>query len=34
MYKIEYYIPESHLLQDKMAMFETGAGKLVDYACC
>lgn len=34
MYKIEFYIPESHLEQVKKAMFEAGAGKLENYDCC
>ena len=34
MYKIEFYIPESHLEQVKKAMFDAGAGKLENYDLC
>lgn len=34
LYKIEFYVPESHLETVKSAMFEAGAGKLGDYDCC
>lgn len=34
MYKIEFYVPESHLETVKSAMFETGAGKLGNYDSC
>ncbi len=34
MYKIIFYTPQSHAEQIKNAMFEKGAGKIGDYACC
>jgi len=35
MYKICYYVPESHLEVTKEALFIAGAGRLGDYeACC
>lgn len=34
LYKIEFYVPESHLETVKSAMFDAGAGKLGDYDCC
>ena len=34
MYKICFYVPESHLEQVKNAMFASGAGKLGKYSCC
>ena len=35
MYKIEYYVPESHLEITKKAIFETGAGQIGNYdSCC
>lgn len=34
LYKIEFYVPESHLEQVKQAMFAEGAGKVGDYDCC
>lgn len=34
MYKIEFYVPESHLEVVKRALFEKGAGKIGDYDCC
>lgn len=34
MYKIYFYVPESHLEQVKDAMFAAGAGKIGGYACC
>jgi len=34
LYKIEFYIPESHLESVKSAMFAAGAGKWGDYECC
>lgn len=34
MYKICFYVPESHLETVKNAMFDSGAGKLGPYACC
>lgn len=35
MYKIEFYVPESHLEMVKQAMFDAGAGKIGNYdSCC
>ncbi len=34
LYKIELYVPESHLNAVKTAMFEAGAGRVGDYDCC
>ncbi|AWM79540.1 NGG1p interacting factor NIF3 [Gammaproteobacteria bacterium ESL0073] len=35
MYKLCFYVPESHLEQVKKALFTTGAGQIGDYAeCC
>jgi structural hemagglutinin/hemolysin toxin protein RtxA len=34
MYKICFYVPESHLEQVKNAMFSAGAGKIGNYSCC
>ncbi|MGB1747719.1 MAG: NGG1p interacting factor NIF3 [Pseudohongiellaceae bacterium] len=34
MYKIELYVPESHLDAVKTAMFEAGAGRVGNYDCC
>ena len=35
MFKIVFYVPESHLEQVKDAVFEAGAGKIGDYdRCC
>lgn len=34
MYKICFYVPESHLEQVKQAMFVAGAGKIGNYDCC
>jgi hypothetical protein len=35
MYRINVYIPESHLEQVKMAMFNAGAGRIGNYdQCC
>jgi structural hemagglutinin/hemolysin toxin protein RtxA len=33
-YKIEFYVPESHLESVKQAMFEQGGGKIGHYSCC
>ena len=33
-YKIELYVPESHLAVVKTAMFEAGAGRVGNYDCC
>ncbi len=34
MYKISFYVPESHLEQVKQAMFAAGAGKIGHYSHC
>lgn len=34
MYKLCFYVPESHLEPVKSALFEAGAGKIGDYECC
>mgnify|MGYP003642259154 CR=1 FL=1 len=35
MYKLCFYVPETHLEQVKTAVFATGAGKIGDYdSCC
>lgn len=35
MYKIVFYVPESHLQEVKQAVFDSGAGKIGDYdQCC
>lgn len=34
LYKITFYVPESHLDQVKQAMFAAGAGKVGNYDCC
>jgi hypothetical protein len=35
MYKICYYVPESHLEHTKQALFDAGAGRIGDYdSCC
>ena len=35
MYKLAFFVPESHLDSVKIALFEQGAGKIGDYdACC
>lgn len=35
MYKLSFFVPESHLELVKTALFETGAGKIGDYdSCC
>jgi hypothetical protein len=35
MYKLSFYVPESHLEQVKQAAFAAGAGKIGDYdSCC
>lgn len=34
MFKLCYFVPESHLEQTKQALFEAGAGKIGDYDCC
>mgnify|MGYP001479500162 FL=1 len=34
MYKMCYFVPESHLETTKSALFEAGAGRIGDYDCC
>ena len=34
LYKIEYYVPESHLEATKKALFDAGAGHIENYDCC
>jgi len=34
MYKINFFVPESHLEEVKKAMFRAGAGKIGLYDCC
>jgi len=34
LFKIEFYVPESHLEQVKLAMFSAGAGRVGDYDSC
>ncbi len=34
MYKICFYVPESHLDMVKNALFAVGAGKIGAYSCC
>lgn len=34
MYKLCYFVPESHLEKTKQALFEAGAGRIGDYDCC
>lgn len=34
MYKMCYFVPESHLEITKTALFESGAGRIGDYDCC
>lgn len=34
MYKLCFYVPESHLELVKSAVFAAGAGKIGDYDCC
>jgi hypothetical protein len=34
LYKIEFYVPETHLEAVKSAMFEAGAGNIGDYDSC
>ncbi len=33
-YKLEFYVPESHVDKVKMAVFKAGAGKVGNYDCC
>lgn len=34
MYKLGFYVPESHLESVKQALFEVGAGRIGNYDCC
>jgi len=34
MYKLCFFVPESHLEEVKSALFEIGAGKIGQYDCC
>lgn len=34
MYKIYFYVPESHLEATKTAVFANGAGRVGNYDCC
>lgn len=34
MYKLSFFVPESHVEQTKDAIFESGAGKMGDYDSC
>jgi len=34
MYKLCFFVPQSHLEQVKLALFDKGAGKIGDYDCC
>ncbi len=34
MYKINFFVPVEHAEKVKMAMFETGGGKIGNYDCC
>ncbi len=34
MYKLCFYVPESHINSVKHAIFSTGAGKVGQYDCC
>ena len=34
MYKLEFYVPESHLQEVKNAVFDAGAGKIGEYDLC
>src|SRR5690606_23657655 len=34
MYKLCFFVPESHLESVKGALFEAGAGRIGDYDCC
>lgn len=34
MYKISFYVPETHVEEVKNAMFAKGAGKVGPYSCC
>jgi len=34
MYKLAFFVPESHLEAVKQAVFATGAGRIGNYDCC
>ena len=34
MYKLCFYVPETHLEEVKTALFKAGAGKIGNYDCC
>nr|WP_297401827.1 YqfO family protein [uncultured Marinobacter sp.] len=34
MYKMCYFVPETHLEKTKQALFDAGAGRIGDYDCC
>lgn len=34
MYKLNFYVPESHVEQVKEALFKKGAGRIGQYDCC
>lgn len=34
MYKLSFFVPESHLETVKSALFKAGAGKIGQYDCC
>lgn len=34
MYKLCFYVPDSHVEQVKQAVFAAGAGRIGDYECC
>lgn len=34
MYKITLYVPETHLVEVKQALFAAGAGRVGNYDCC
>ncbi|MTI98212.1 MAG: NGG1p interacting factor NIF3 [Marinobacter adhaerens] len=34
MYKLCYFVPETHVEHTKHALFDAGAGRIGDYDCC
>ncbi|WP_415889438.1 NGG1p interacting factor NIF3 [Neptuniibacter sp. SY11_33] len=34
MYKLSFFVPDENLEQVKVAVFETGAGRIGNYDCC
>jgi hypothetical protein len=34
MYKITFYVPDTHLTEVKQALFAAGAGRVGNYDCC